>query len=78
MSTKIRVHDLGPQRWHMTIRFDNIYTNEVNFDFKQWMHENYPDCLCIHRFNNGDPYWELRGGDPADQAFIAMRWGGDN
>ena len=74
--TKIRVHDLGPQRWHMTIRFTDNGT--INFEFKQWMNDNYPDCLCIHRFNNGEPFWEVRGGDPSDQAFIAMRWGGEN
>jgi hypothetical protein len=69
----IKVHDLGQERWHMTIRFDRI-TATANFEFKKWMAENYPDCLCIHRWGSGDPYWEVRGGDPIDQAFIAMRW----
>jgi len=75
--TKIRVHELGQERWHMTIRFDS-FTSTATFEFKKWMSENYPDCLCIHRWNNGDPYWEVRGGDPIDQAFIAMWWGGNN
>lgn len=75
----IRVHDLGPSRWHMIVKFGEDRDNHVvNFEFKHWMAEHYPDCLCIHRFNNGDPYWELRGGDPSDQAFIAMRWSGNN
>jgi hypothetical protein len=73
----IKVHDLGQERWHMTIRFDS-FTATVNFEFKKWMAENYPDCLCINRWNNGDPYWEVRGGDPLDQTFIAMRWGAEN
>ena len=76
MSTKIRVHELGPQRWHMTVLFEND-DGAVNWEFKKWMADNYPDCLCIHRWNGGEPYWELRGGDPLDQAFIAMRWGGE-
>jgi hypothetical protein len=75
---KIRVHDLGPQRWHMTVKFESPVVAGIEFEFKKWMADNYPDCLCIHRFNNGDPYWEVRGGDPMDQAFIAMRWGSDN
>ena len=74
---KMRVHELGPQRWHMSVWFAND-DGSVNWEFKKWMADNYPDCLCIHRFNNGEPYWELRGGDQMDQAFIAMRWGGEN
>jgi len=74
---KIRVHDLGPQRWHMSISFP-ASAIVINYEFKKWMSDNYPDCLCIHRLNSGDPYWEVRGGEQADQAFIAMRWGGDN
>ena len=73
---KIRVHDLGPQRWHMSIWFP-ASAIVINYEFKKWMSDNYPDCLCIHRWNSGDPYWEVRGGDQADQAFIAMRWSGE-
>ena len=74
--TKIRVYDLGPHRWHMSVRFNND-DGAVNWVFKKWMADNYPDCLCIHRWNGGEPYWELRGGNQMDQAFIAMRWGGE-
>ena len=76
MSTKIRIHELGPHRWHMSVRFNND-DGSVKWEVKTWMADNYPDCLCIHRWNGGEPYWELRGGNEMDQAFIAMRWGGE-
>jgi hypothetical protein len=69
--TRIKVHDLGPTRWHMSIWFRHPY----NGQFEEWMKDNYPDCLCRYCFNYGDrPYYELRGGDPDDQTMIAMRW----
>ena len=72
---KIRVHDLGDDRWHMTIKFDRTDRPPINQEFKQWMQDNYPSCMCQYRFNNGtEPFWELRGGDPMDQIMIALRW----
>lgn len=70
--TKIKVHDLGPQRWHMTIWFPRSIPHG---QFEEWMQENYPDCFCKWYINfGGDPYYEVRGGDPDDQMLIAMRW----
>ena len=64
--------DVGPGRWLMHVRVQN---DGVGREFKNWMQENYPDCMCVHRWNNGDdPYWEVRGGDMSIPMFIKLSW----
>ena len=75
--TKVRVYELGPNRWHMSFTFDN---GSKNYEFENWMQSMYPDCMCVFRsdYGGGPGYYELRGGDPDDQTLIALTWGGNN
>ena len=76
--SNIRVYELGETRWHMDIWFDAPQLHRGD-ELKDWMAENYPECLCAYHWNNGvRPYWELRGGDPMVQSHIVMMWSGDN
>lgn len=61
-------------RWHMAGR---SRTFQEDTDFCEWMANFYPECECIHRFNDGDPFWSVRGGDPETQAMILLRWQDD-
>lgn len=63
--------DLGPERWFMKgYSKDHFEANA----FHDWMTKNCPDCLFTHRFNSGDPYWEIRGGDKKLQTLILLKW----
>jgi hypothetical protein len=61
--------DLG--RWHMRGTTGDL--NE-SIRFKDWMDRLYPDCVYRWCFNNGIPYWEIRGGDTQAQVAIIMAW----
>lgn len=63
--------DIGLQRWQLILKSDD-YNEEVAF--KEWMDEHYPECMCVKRFNSGDPYWEVRGGELRIQTHILLRW----
>lgn len=69
---RFRIHNnLGEDRWHATAWTEN---NQEDEDFRNWMDERLPDCLYVHRFNGGEPYWELRGGDKRNLSIILLRW----
>jgi hypothetical protein len=71
---RFSVKDLGPERWFM-----RGYTKNAEEDqaFHTWMTANCSDCLFLNRFNSGDPYWEIRGGDKKLQTLILLKWQGD-
>ena len=72
--SNIRVYELGPTRWHMTINFDG----NQKISFEKWMADMYPDCMCVYRSNYGsDGYYEVRGGNKEDQALVALMWGNE-
>lgn len=68
---QIKRHNIGRQRWHLTIIADNWLENKA---FDNWMKEYCPECMCIRRWNSGQPYWEVRGGDIGQMMMIYMRW----
>jgi len=61
----------GEGRWYMIGRTKN---QEEDKAFREWMDKHCPDCMYILRFNSGDPYWEIRGGDKKWQSLILLRW----
>lgn len=70
---KIRKHDVGYNRWHLTAFSDSYSEDQA---FYSWMTENCPECLCVKRSSYGmDPYWEVRGSDTGHMMLIMMRWG---
>jgi len=69
----IQKHNLGPERWHLTVIIDSWVQNS---EFKAWMDENCPECMCVRRFNSGGrPFWEVRGGAQEVMMLIVMTWG---
>lgn len=58
-------------RWYMAGRSMGVSEDK---EFIEWMTVYYPECECCHHFNNGEPYWAVRGGDPEMQAMILLRW----
>ena len=69
---KFRIHtNLGEDRWHATAWSES---NDEDHAFKDWMDLRYPDCLYHNRFNGGEPFWELRGGDKRILSIILLRW----
>jgi hypothetical protein len=69
---KFRIHEnLGEGRWHCTAWSES---GHEDLAFRTWMDERYPDCLYQHRFNGGEPYWEIRGGDKRILSLILLRW----
>lgn len=69
---KFRVQtNLNEDRWYMTAPSVNAAEDK---QFREWMDANCPDCMCVLRFNSGEPYWELRGGDVHLRTLILMRW----
>lgn len=71
--TKIHVHrNLGPDRWHMQVWFPR---GGPHHEFEAWVRDTFHDVFCKFYSNyGGDPYYELRGGNPDDQTLIALRW----
>ena len=68
---KVVSKDIGPQRWLLILKSKD-YNEEVAF--KDWMDEHCPECMCVKRFNDADPFWEVRGGEPRTQTLILLRW----
>lgn len=65
--------DLGEPRWFMMGWSSGAVEDRA---FCEWMDNNCEDCMYILRFNSGEPYWELRGGDQHLRTLILMRWQG--
>lgn len=68
---QIKRHDVGRQRWHLTITTNNWIENEA---FNEWMKEHCPECMWVRRWNSSRPFWEVRGGDIGQMMMIYMRW----
>lgn len=69
---RIKRHDIGSGRWHLTIWTDG-WLDRIRFE--TWMKENLPDCMCIYRFNDGnEPHLEVRGSDQGDCMLLMLRW----
>jgi hypothetical protein len=43
-------------------------------EFGEWITQHYPNISAVNRFNNGNPYWILKGDNPRDQTLILMKW----
>lgn len=72
MKFKIMPSELN--RWYIAGRSSGI---KEDCEFREWMSDYYPECECRNHFNNGEPYWAVRGGDPGMQAMILLRWHDD-
>lgn len=68
---KVRSNDLGDQRWLLTMHSSG---QDEDREFKEWMDKHCSDCMYVKRFNSGDPYWEVRGGDMRLQTMILLKW----
>ncbi len=72
MVLKIRRHDVGRDRWHVTVKPTGWA--EANA-FKGWMSEHMPDCMCAYRFNDGiESHYEVRGSDHQQLVLLMMVW----
>lgn len=70
---RYRSIDVGRDRFLMHIRTSGWQEDN---EFKQWMIDNYPECMCVKRDHYGtDPYWEVRGGDTTIPITIKLTWG---
>lgn len=69
---RIRRHNIGDQRWHVTAFYDGGREKE---EFKRWVDENIPGCFCVAREDyDGTRYFEVRGKDPGDMMVLVLRW----
>lgn len=72
MAIKVKTKDLGPNRFYITVTTESWREDQ---EFKDWMDEYCPDCMCIKRDNWGSrAYWEVRGGEKRHQMLILLRW----
>ena len=69
---KIYYNDDNIGRW--ILHLQSSRSHEENETFKEWMDKNCSECMCIHRFNNGDPYWAIQGGDMNKRTLILLKW----
>ena len=43
--------------------------------FGDWLRDQFDNRVsAVNRFNNGNPYWILKGDNPRDQTLILMKW----
>jgi len=68
---QFRIHITDPARWHMSGVSSGV---QEDAEFREWISDMYPECLYLYRFNHGNPFWELRGGDLTTQSLIILRW----
>lgn len=68
-------HNIGPHRWHVDVYGRNM---AELLEFKSWLQENYPNCMCKRIVNqfNGNAYYEVRGSDIGAITTIKLTWGG--
>ena len=56
--------------WHMMCWPGTVSDD----DFGYWLITHYPTVQAQHRFNNGSPYWVLKGDNPKHQTMILLKW----
>jgi hypothetical protein len=71
MVMKIRSKNLGEERWFLIMKSSGPVEDR---EFKEWMDKHCSECMYVNRFNGGDPYWEVRGGDMRQQTMILLKW----
>jgi len=64
----IRSLNVGTYRWAMYVTAKDW--REYN-EFKTWMNENFPACMCANR---GPNTFEVRGTDTGILMTIKLRW----
>ena len=47
---------------------------EDGVEFADWMADNCPSSECVHRFNSGDPVWNVYIKDEQEATLFALRW----
>ena len=70
---KFRVIEVDDgSHWHMM-----GWTRGWEWDklFGDWLRDQFDNRVsAVNRFNNGNPYWILKGDNPRDQTLILMKW----
>lgn len=71
MGVKIRRHNVGDRRWHLS-----VYCNDWRDidEFRNWMKENMPECFCVYRDDGRTRYFEVRGSDIGQMMVLVLSW----
>lgn len=69
---RIRRHNVGERRWHISAFYDGGREKE---EFHRWVKEHLPGCFCAARedYTLGR-YFEVRGSDPGQMMLLFLIW----